>query len=135
VDAKSPVVLIVDDHEDSLAMYAFGLLAMGFLPVLASSGEDAFTRACEIRPDVIVATVRLAGLSGIDLIRQLRGDARTRESGIVMLAGPAESAMQRQAHAAGCDRVLPKRCMPDALAFALRDVIVARRRRSEVPTP
>lgn len=30
MQSDPPVVLIVDDDEDSLAMYAFGLLAMGF---------------------------------------------------------------------------------------------------------
>jgi hypothetical protein len=33
VHRESPVVLLVDDHEDSVAMYAIGLLAMGFQPV------------------------------------------------------------------------------------------------------
>ena len=35
--SSPPVVLIVDDHEDSLAMYAFGLLAMGFIDLVVES--------------------------------------------------------------------------------------------------
>jgi hypothetical protein len=35
VHRESPIVLLVDDHEDSAAMYAIGLLAMGFQPVTA----------------------------------------------------------------------------------------------------
>ena len=44
VRTAPPVVLIVDDYEDSLAMYAVGLLAMGFQPITAASGEEAFER-------------------------------------------------------------------------------------------
>ena len=42
VHTTPPVVLVVDDHEDSLAMYAQGLLAMGFQPTTAVTGEEAF---------------------------------------------------------------------------------------------
>ena len=51
VRTAPPVVLIVDDHEDSLAMYAVGLLAMGFQPITAASGEEAFAPAnCSLMP-------------------------------------------------------------------------------------
>ena len=80
-------MLIVDDHEDSLAMYTLGLLAMGFQPITADSGEDALARACEYRPDVVVADITLPGISGLDLTRRLRGDARTRDAGIIVLSG------------------------------------------------
>jgi CheY-like chemotaxis protein len=59
VSPNHPVVLIVDDHQESLAMYAFGLAAMGFQPVTAENAEDAFARACQIHPDAIVADVSL----------------------------------------------------------------------------
>jgi len=111
---EPPVVLIVDDHEDSLAMYAFGLLAMGFQPVIASTAEDAFSRACQIHPDIVVTDVTLPGLSGLDLTRQLRQDARTRDLRIVVLTAHAGAAMKQQADAAGCDRFVVKPCMPDA---------------------
>src|SRR5688500_2340649 len=71
---NSPVVLIVDDHQDSVAMYAFGLLAMGFQPVTAGTAAEAFGRACTCYPDVVVADVTLSGGSGLDLTRQLRQD-------------------------------------------------------------
>src|SRR6187455_1124047 len=127
MNARPPVVLIADHHQDSLAMYAFGLLAMGFQPVMAVTGEDAFARACETHPDVVVADVSLPGMSGLDLTRRLRDDARTRDTGIVVLTGHAEASVKQQADAAGCDRFLVKPCMPDALAFEVRDVLLNRR--------
>jgi two-component system, cell cycle response regulator DivK len=128
MQAISPVVLIVDDHEDSLAMYAFGLLAMGFQPVIAATAEDAFARACSIHPSVVVTDMTLAGSSGLDLTRRLREDVRTRNTGIIVLTGYAGAALRRQADEAGCDRFVEKPCMPDALAWAIRDVLANRRR-------
>ena len=126
VQTTPPVVLIVDDHEESLAMYAFGLLAMGFQPIMAATVEDGFERACTIQPDAVVADVSLPGISGLDLTRRLRSDARTRDIGIVVLTGHAAPSVQQQAEAAGCDRFIVKPCPPDALAFELRDVLWSR---------
>jgi CheY-like chemotaxis protein len=123
VPRESPIVLLVDDHEDSAAMYAIGLLAMGFQPITAGTAEDGFERACRLKPDVIVADVSLAGMSGLDLTRRLRTDTRTRGAGIIVLTGHALGGMKDKAEAAGCDRFLVKPCLPDVLALEIRDVL------------
>ena len=120
---ECPVVLLVDDHEDSAAMYAISLLAMGFQPVTATTVEDGFERACRVQPDVVVADVTLARASGLDLTRRLRGDARTRGARIIVLTGHAFGGMKEKAQAAGCDRFLVKPCLPDVLALEIRDVL------------
>src|SRR6476660_1854482 len=108
----SPVVLIVDDQEDSAAMYAFGLLAMGFQPVTARSADDAFAQACICLPDVVVADVTLGGASGLDLTRQLRAHPLTKDVVILVLTGHEGAAIRGDARDAGCDRFLLKPCLP-----------------------
>jgi two-component system, cell cycle response regulator DivK len=127
VSGEAPVVLLVDDHEDSAAMYAIGLLAMGFQPVTSRTAEDAFARACQIHPDVVVADVTLGGASGVELTRRLRGDGRTKNTGIIVLTGHSVGLVRQQATDAGCDRFLLKPCLPDALALEIRDVLNQRR--------
>jgi CheY-like chemotaxis protein len=122
-------VLLVDDHEDSAAMYAIGLLAMGFQPVTSDTADDAFARACQIRPDVVVADVTLTGASGVELVGRLRGDRRTRNAGIIVLTGHAVGAVRQEANDAGCERFLLKPCLPDVLALEIRDVLNYRRDR------
>jgi DNA-binding response OmpR family regulator len=123
VGRTSPIVLLVDDHEDSVAMYAIGLLAMGFQPVTATNAEDGFERACRLQPDVVVADVGLAGASGLDLTRRLRRDARTQGARIIVLTGHALGGVKKTAEAAGCDRFLVKPCLPDVLALEIRNVL------------
>jgi CheY-like chemotaxis protein len=105
-------------------MYAIGLLAMGFQPVTAATAEDGFERACLLKPDVIVADVSVAGMSGLDLTRRLRRDERTRGARIIVLAGHALGGVKPQAEAAGCDRFLVKPCLPDVLACEIRHVLL-----------
>jgi CheY-like chemotaxis protein len=125
----APVVLVVDDHEDSAAMYAIGLLAMGFQPVTALNVEDGFDRACRVRPDVVVADVGKAGIASLELTRRLRGDTRTRGARIIVLTGHAVGSMKDRARAAGCDRFLLKPCLPDVLALEIHDVLKHRQGR------
>ena len=69
-------------------------------------------------------------MSGLDLVRRLRGDARTSAIGIVVLTGHTASSVREQANAAGCDRFIVKPCLPDALAFEIGEVLADRARRA-----
>lgn len=120
--------MLVDDHEDSVAMYSVGLRVMGFQPLTATTADEAYARARECHPDVVVADITLRGASGLDLTRRLRQDAGTRDMGIIVLTGHATSSVKRQADEAGCDRFLTKPCMPEALADEIRDLLAARTR-------
>jgi DNA-binding response OmpR family regulator len=116
-------VLLVNDHDDSAEMYAIGLLWTGFHPVKAASAEEAFARACQIRPDIIVADLTPAGAANFSLARRLRGDRRTAHAGIIVLMGHARGSTCQDASDAGCDRFLLKPCLPDVLALEVRDVL------------
>lgn len=130
--AAAPVVLMVDDHADSLEIYEILLRSTGFTPLTARTAEEAFAQACSGRPDVVVADVTLPGVSGVELVRQLRADARTRDTGVIVLTGHGAEQMRRDAEAAGCDRYLLKPCLPDVLTAGIRDMVTLRRHRAEV---
>ena len=123
MQGNSPVVLIVDDDADSCEMYSVALSLKGFQPCAAANAEDAFRRACDIHPDVIVADVELPGSSGLDLVRRLRSDVRTKEAGIIILSGYARTAAQERTNDPGWDRYLVKPCLPDVLALEIEDVL------------
>jgi two-component system cell cycle response regulator DivK len=123
--SNAPVVLLIDDHEDTLVMYALGLSMMGFQPVTATNVDEAFDRACTCHPRVIVADLAMSGLSGFDLTHRLRNDTRTQDLPIIVLTGLALASVRQQAREAGCDRFLLKPCLPDALAGEIRDILVA----------
>jgi CheY-like chemotaxis protein len=130
MSAPLPVVLIVDDDQDSREMYTIALSAMGFHSLAAVDAEEAFARARECHPDVVVADVKLPGISGLELTRQLRTDSRTKSAGIILLTGHSVGSVRQQAQEAGCDRFLVKPYLPDALAAQIQDVLDARRQAS-----
>jgi len=123
---RPPVVLIVADDAELMAMYVFGLLAIGFQPVTASTVDEAFTRAHQVRPEVVVADMMQSTSSAVNLTRRLRADPVTSDAAILILTdrpGPTGPS----AFGAGCDRIVLKPCYPDALALAIQEALGARR--------
>jgi CheY-like chemotaxis protein len=119
----SPLVLIVDDDQDSREMYTVALSVTGFEPVVATTAEEAFSQACNVQPDAIFTAIMLPDGSGLDLTRRLRADSRTRGINVIVLTSHSSESTRRSARAAGCDRLLTMPCLPDALALEIDHVL------------
>lgn len=64
--------LVVDDEPDLREMVATFLSMFGMVVDAASSGDEAFTRFTEHRPDIIISDIHMPSGSGLDLIRRIR---------------------------------------------------------------
>ncbi len=130
--AGRPIVLIVDGHEETRALYALALSAMDFDVVAASDSEDAYDRAWVTRPDIIVTEVPVLGLDGASFVQDLRDNPITRDIPIVILSEPDEQPSDSErAERASCSAVIVKPCRPDELAFRLREVLNRPRSQTE----
>jgi two-component system, cell cycle response regulator DivK len=123
-----PLVLLVDDHEDSLAMYAAYLASRGVATMTADDGEAALIAARNVRPDLVVTDLRVPGVSGLELIRLWRAEHDATRLGIIVLTGCAFASDQQEALAAGCDAYLVKPCPPDLLIREINRVLAGANR-------
>ena len=114
-------VLLVNCFPDEREMYEEYLRYAGFDPIDVCEPSDAFETAVSVKPDVIVTDTALPrGLDdGLDLIRRLRSDPRTRPIGIVVVTGHAFAQHRRLVEQAGADIFLPKPCLPQTLVEAI----------------
>jgi len=120
-----PLVLIVEGHDDTRALYAIALMGMGFEVIASSESDDGYRRAWNTHPDIIVTELALRQHDGLALLRELKDDARTRDIPVVVLTGDDRALVrERVAHDGGAACLL-KPCMPDTLAAALRRVLAA----------
>jgi CheY-like chemotaxis protein len=113
-------VLVVDDHEDTRAMSLIVLRSQGFDASAAAGADDAFARACEQRPDVIVTDLAMPDGDGWDLIQKLSSDPRTNQIPVVMLTACATEQVRERAARERLAGFFFKPCPPDALAAELR---------------
>lgn len=80
-----PTVLVVDDTADNLSLMS-GLLKDTYKVKVANSGEKALRIARTAPPpDLILLDVMMPGMSGHDVIRELKHDAETRDIPVIFL--------------------------------------------------
>jgi CheY-like chemotaxis protein len=124
--------LLVEDHEDTRALYAEHLRKEGWIVEDVPSGLDALAIAPVFAPDVVVVDVAMPDLDGIELTKRLRKLASTVSVPIVVLT--AYRAYDIEAYDAGCSAFVTKPCSPQALLGALESVLTqARTVRSSRP--
>lgn len=66
-------VLFIDDDENLRDTVALMLEQEGFRPVLAGEGRTGFEQALMLHPDLVLVDLRLPGMSGVEICKQLRG--------------------------------------------------------------
>ncbi|MBV8080437.1 MAG: response regulator [Actinobacteria bacterium] len=103
-----PLVLCADDDEDILALVALRLERVGYRVARATNGDDALALARELKPDVAVVDVMMPRRSGLDVLRELRAGADTRELPVVLLSARAQDADVERGLAAGANAYLAK---------------------------
>jgi CheY-like chemotaxis protein len=128
-----PLVLLVEDHEDTCELYETALQAFGFDTVCALTGKGGFDLAVNRRPDAIAMDISLPDIDGFELLERLKHDVRTAQIPVVVVSGHAFSHTQQRARDAGCAEYLSKPCLPDDLARHLHAVIIGAARRLGTP--
>jgi CheY-like chemotaxis protein len=122
-DARSvPALLLVEDHEDTRQMYA-EFLGMSFEVFSAPDGEKGLSLLRERHVDLVITDLSLPGMDGFEFVAAIRGDSALRAIPIVCVSGYGGLAHEQRARAAGCDRILQKPCMPDALLDVATELI------------
>jgi len=118
-----PLVLVVDDHDDTRELYVQSLAAFGFEALGAADCEQAYRRAWHVHPDIVVTDLTLRGGEGWQLIQDLKREPRTRGIPVVLLTGYAAPSLRQRAKHEGCAGLFVKPCLPDELATELRHLL------------
>jgi CheY-like chemotaxis protein len=125
-------ILVVEDDPETRHFYMGVLAADGFLTHEAHNGFQAFAKAVESPPDLVLTDIAVPGLDGIELCRRLRADARTRDVPILAVTGYGDRHYPDRAIQAGANQVLSKPVDPEVLVAAARRLLMneARQARS-----
>jgi len=118
-----PLVLVVEGHDDTRAMYALALSAMGFEVVAAEDGTDAYRRAWEIHPDIIVTDLPMPNYESWQFVQDMKQNPRTRDIPLVAVSSYVQPSRRERTAADGFAAFFPKPCLTDELAACLRQVL------------
>src|SRR5437588_11368037 len=81
-------IRVIDDDESLRDTIGIMLEQEGFTPVLAPDGNTGFERALALRPDLMIVDLRLPGMSGIEICKQMR--AANIKTPIIVLSAVGE---------------------------------------------
>jgi two-component system phosphate regulon response regulator PhoB len=110
-------ILVVDDEPDITALVAYHLAKGGFRVSTAANGTDALKAAREERPDIVVLDLMLPGMSGYDVLAELRRRDETREVGVILLTARREETDRIKGLSLGADDYLTKPFSPQELSL------------------
>ncbi len=83
---REHVVLVVEDDPAAFEGLARALRAAGYAPVRARQGEDALDAARRLRPAVITLDIGLPGMSGWEVLKELKRQADTCDIPVVIVS-------------------------------------------------
>jgi two-component system cell cycle response regulator DivK len=101
-------VLIVEDQELDVKLLSDLLEFYGYQPYHTAFGREAIRIAREARPHLILLNVRLPDISGLEVVRRLKGDETTRSIPIVAVTAFAMRGDKAKVLEAGCDAYVTK---------------------------
>ena len=122
-------ILVVDDEPDITALVAYHLARSGYRVSTATTGPDALRAARDERPDVVVLDLMLPGVSGYEVLRELRQRQETRDVGVILLTARREESDRIKGLSLGADDYLTKPFSPQELTMRVAALL----RRLEAP--
>jgi putative two-component system response regulator len=84
---RTRVALIVDDEPDVRSFLEGSLIAQGYRPLSAASGEEALRLLESVVPSVVLTDVDMPGINGLELTRYIKAHPDLQLVPVVILTG------------------------------------------------
>lgn len=116
-------ILLVDDEPNIVKIVSRRLESEGFEVSIAMDGEMALEKARAEKPDLILLDVMLPKLSGYEVCRQLKQDARYQRIPILMLTALAQQTDEEFGFEIGTDAYMRKPFKTQQLLDKINELI------------
>jgi two-component system phosphate regulon response regulator PhoB len=83
-------VVIIEDERDVSRLLEFNLQQAGYSVVTAGTGGEGLAAVRAQLPDVVVLDLMLPDTSGYDVCKEIRGDIKIADTGVLMLTAKGE---------------------------------------------
>ncbi len=101
-------ILVVEDNDLNRKLFCAVLTANGHTVEPVADGAKVLAAARAISPDLVVMDIQLPGVSGLELIAQIRGDAALANTPVLAVTAYAGKGDEEQIRAGGANGYLSK---------------------------
>ncbi|MCW5961606.1 MAG: response regulator transcription factor [Pyrinomonadaceae bacterium] len=116
-------LLVVDDDPGLLLAVSETLRAEGYEVKTARRGAEALTQIAGTMPDLIISDIRMPGMDGYQLVKNLRSNPRTRLVPIIFLTAKDEISDRITGFRTGVDAYITKPFEPDELTAIVQAIL------------
>jgi diguanylate cyclase (GGDEF)-like protein len=89
---QKPFILIIEDERDIAALFRHVMDLAGYRTEICTNGKLALEALAASRPDVVLLDLSLPGVSGVNILQQMRADERLRRIPVVVVTAYSELA-------------------------------------------
>jgi two-component system phosphate regulon response regulator PhoB len=122
-------ILVVEDERDIAALVAYHLTKEGYRVRTAEGGTEALEAAASERPDLLILDLMLPGLSGYEVLGELRRRPELTEVPVIVLTARRDEADRVKGLELGADDYVTKPFSPRELVLRVGAVL----RRAQSP--
>jgi two-component system chemotaxis response regulator CheY len=108
-------VMIVDDSASMRQLVTFALTGAGYEVVSAVHGKDALEKLKSTKVEMVVTDLNMPEMDGIELIKNVRSNAASKFTPIVMLTTESQDSKKQEGKQAGASAWLVKPFKPEEL--------------------
>lgn len=124
-------ILIIEDERPIAELLSYNLKREGFEVTTAGDGQEGLRRATTQLPDLVILDLMLPVIEGLEVCRQLRNSARTRDIPILMLTARGEEVDEIVGFQLGADDYVTKPFKLKPLIQRIKALL----RRKQAPEP
>ena len=122
-----PIVLVIDDNVD-IQRFVVDILKGDYKVLVASNGEEGWTKAVESIPDLILLDIMMPVVHGLDLGKKLKDDPRTSHIPIIIVSARVSEEEKLEGFQAGADDYIVKPFSGKMLKSRIKSRIENRRK-------
>jgi CheY-like chemotaxis protein len=131
---KATRLLIVDDHQDTLDLFAV-LLGQCYDVVTCCSGAQGLASLDRASPDVVILDIGMAPMDGVECLAAIRAVPRYACVPAIALTGWARETDRQRFLQAGFQAVVAKPVLDEPLIIAVESLLTRRPAQSLTPDP
>ena len=120
-----PLILLVDDHQDSLDFLQRFLRFSGYQTAEAWDGQEAVEKAQALLPALVIMDLMMPRMDGLKATLVLKDNPKTASIPVILLTAHTEYLDTAARQAAGCPTVLKKPVDTAGLLAAIRKTLAS----------